>query len=101
MGLFDKGLGNTTDAPQQQQRQQVQFPDLITYEVFTDQGKWEQVAGHNAQVVEGHLLIFRGVCIDEAYTQASAVPTGFFAPGKWTRCRTNYMGCPKPSDLAI
>lgn len=98
MNMFGRGNDNSeNDAPPQQ----LEFPALVIYEVLTSKGDWENVAGHNCQVTEGHLIIMRGVFINEECTQPGAVPAGFYAPGEWVRVKTDYKGFERKSELAI
>ena len=76
------------------------FPDLIRYEVLGVDG-WVEVKGHSAQVVDGCLLIHRGVFIDSECMQPSAVPSAFYAQGEWRQCKTDYDGYSLPSEFAI
>jgi hypothetical protein len=107
MNMF--GRGPEQSGGQSGGKQQIEFPELQEFEVMmvrydSAQGNvttWEKVQGHNAQIVDGCLMIFRGIFIDENCTQPSAVPAGFYAPGEWRRCKTDYQGFQRKSELAI
>lgn len=98
MNMFGRGNENPGN---DDQPQRLEFPALVIYEVLTGKGEWEKVAGHNCQVTEGHLIIMRGVFINEECTQPGAVPAMFYAPGEWKRVKTDYTGFERRSELAI
>jgi hypothetical protein len=98
MNMFGR---NNENQQENEAPQRMEFPEPVIYEVLTSSGEWEKVVGHNCQVVEGHLIIMRGVFVNEECTQPGAVPAGFFAPGEWRRAKTDYQGFQRKSDLAI
>lgn len=95
--MFGRGQDQESGA----EKPAISFPEMQEFEVKKENGEWETVKGHNCQIADGCLMIFRGVFINEDCTQPSAVPAGFFAPGEWKRVKTDYKGFERKSELAI
>jgi len=86
--------GPTQPTPQQ-------FPDLMEFEVETPDGDIVLIEGHNVQVQDGCLLIYRGVFIGPDCMQPGAVPASFFGAGDGVRCHTRYQGHTRKSELSL
>lgn len=91
MGLFNSG----TDEKQFD----IDKVPVIPYEVLLVDGKWYQMGAHNADVVEGVLVLANLVHMNEAGTVQCSMPH-FFARSEWRQCKTDYKGFTK-SPFAI
>lgn len=94
-GMFGGGGGAQ---PQQRQLDLEKVP-VIPYEVLLADGKWHKMDAHNADVVEGVLVLANLVHMNEAGSIQRSMPH-FFAIGEWRQCKTDYKGC-HLSPLAI
>ena len=98
--MFKSPNGNNDGPMQAVPPTNPEFPDMIAYEVH-HAGGIEVVSGHSCQVVDGCLLIHRGVFLDTACQQPGAVPARFYAAGTWQNVRTTYAGYSRRSELAL
>lgn len=93
MGLFN-GAGASAE-------RQVDLEKIavIPYDVLLADGQWHKMNAHNADVVEGVLVLANLVHMNEAGTVQRSMPH-FFARDEWRQCKTDYKGCTK-SPFAI
>lgn len=88
MGLF------SGDAPERSI--DIKAIPVIPYEILLADGKWHHVDAHNADIVEGCLVVANLVYMNPAGTVTRSMPH-FFAPGEWRQCKSDYEGCEKSS----
>lgn len=72
---------------------------VIPYEVLLSDGQWHKMDAHNADIVEGCLVLANLVQMNAAGTIQRSMPH-FFAAGEWRQCKTDYKGVAK-SSLAL
>lgn len=92
MSIFS---GGTTE-----KRMDISKMAVIPYDVLLADGQWYRIEAHNADIIEGGVLVVANL----VYMNKSGTITRsfghFFGPGEWRQCKTEYKG-EELSDLMI